>query len=163
MNNQERQALIEWLQGEKSVSYQQNVKFIRLAREIALAALTENWQELASKWKEEAIRAHEEADDLHEKLKELAKQEQKQKPIYQFIMNRPDIDGYIEWVDCNKNYFDSCGDDIRRIVYAAPPAPFVVKAPEFKVHAQHPTMAAGMRDNDWKEAIRAAGGEVNSD
>ena len=40
MTNEERQALIEWLQGEKSVSYQQNVKFIRLAREIALAALT---------------------------------------------------------------------------------------------------------------------------
>lgn len=43
---------------------------------------------------------------------------------------------------------------------ASPPAPFVVKAPEFKVHAQHPTMAAGMRDNDWKEAIKAAGGSV---
>lgn len=43
---------------------------------------------------------------------------------------------------------------------AAPPAPFVVKAPDFKVHAQHPTMAAGMRDNDWKEAIKAAGGSV---
>lgn len=43
---------------------------------------------------------------------------------------------------------------------AAPPVPVVVKAPEFKVHAQHPTMAAGMRDNDWKEAIKAAGGSV---
>lgn len=43
---------------------------------------------------------------------------------------------------------------------AATPAPVVVKAPEFKVHAQHPTMAAGMRDNDWKEAIKAAGGSV---
>lgn len=45
----------------------------------------------------------------------------------------------------------------------APPAPFVVKSPEFKVHAQHPTMAAGMRDNDWKEAIKGAGGSVEDE
>lgn len=83
--------------------------FIRLDRQMSVLEQT-------------GITDRDRADKAEAQIAELAKQE----PVYQFIMNRPDIDGYIEWVDCNKDYFDSCGDDMRRIVYAAPPAPFVV-------------------------------------
>ncbi|MGC8427041.1 hypothetical protein ACP3S8_19950 [Mixta calida] len=83
--------------------------FIRLDRQMSVLEQT-------------GITDRDRADKAEAQIAELAKQE----PVYQFIMNRPDIDGYIEWVDCNKDYFDSCGDDMRRIVYAAPPAPVVI-------------------------------------
>ncbi|WP_368900383.1 hypothetical protein [Mixta calida] len=52
MTNEARQALIEWLLGNKAVSYQKCTEFQKLAQEIALAALTaepapvvpEGWQ-----------------------------------------------------------------------------------------------------------------------
>lgn len=67
-----------------------------------------------------------------------------------------------EWKYCDLGMANPGKDYERQDLFtrAAPTAPFVVKAPEFRVHAQHPTMAAGMRDNDWKEAIKAAGVEV---
>lgn len=43
-------------------------------------------------------------------------------PVYQFIVNNPDKDGYIEWADCNSDYFSNEPSDSRRILYTNPPA-----------------------------------------
>lgn len=43
-------------------------------------------------------------------------------PVYQFIANNPDKDGYIEWADCNPDYFSKESTDMRRILYTTPPA-----------------------------------------
>lgn len=43
-------------------------------------------------------------------------------PVYQFIVNNPDKDGYIEWADCNPDYFSNEPSDSRRILYTTPPA-----------------------------------------
>ncbi|WP_205954167.1 hypothetical protein [Pantoea stewartii] len=43
-------------------------------------------------------------------------------PVYQFIVNNPDKDGYIEWADCNPDYFSNEPSDSRRILYDTPPA-----------------------------------------
>ncbi|HHG9960369.1 TPA: hypothetical protein ACPZLH_001545 [Yersinia enterocolitica] len=42
--------------------------------------------------------------------------------VLQFIINNPDKDGYIEWADCNKDYFNSISIDNRRVLYTTPPA-----------------------------------------
>ncbi len=44
-------------------------------------------------------------------------------PVHQFIYNNPYEDGYTEWLDCNKDYFNGVPEDCRRILYTAPPAP----------------------------------------
>jgi hypothetical protein len=44
-------------------------------------------------------------------------------PVYQFIYNNPYEEGYTEWLDCNKDYFNGVPEDCRRILYTAPPAP----------------------------------------
>lgn len=97
------------------------------------------------------------AAELAQQLEALAKQEPE---IYE-----AEINGVMSSV--TKSHYEDCkryGVKVRELfTRAVPPAPFVVKAPEFKVHAQHPTMAAGMRDNDWKETIKAAGGSVEND
>lgn len=46
-------------------------------------------------------------------------------PVYQFIYNNPHEEGYTEWLDCNKDYFNGVPKDCRRILYTAPPAPAV--------------------------------------
>ncbi|WP_205950287.1 hypothetical protein [Pantoea stewartii] len=46
----------------------------------------------------------------------------KAEPVYQFIANDPDKDGYIEWADCNPDYFSKEPTDMRRILYTAPRA-----------------------------------------
>lgn len=43
-------------------------------------------------------------------------------PVYQFIVNNPDKDGYIEWGDCNQDYFSNEPSDSRRILYTTQPA-----------------------------------------
>lgn len=43
-------------------------------------------------------------------------------PVYQFIVNNPDKDGYIEWADCNPDYFSKEPKDSRRILYTTTPA-----------------------------------------
>lgn len=45
--------------------------------------------------------------------------------VYQFIYNNPYEEGYAEWVDCNKEYFNGVPKDCRRILYTATPAPAV--------------------------------------
>lgn len=99
-------SLVQYVNGLKEQIAELKADFISLDKQMSVLEQT-------------GIADRDRAQKAEAQLAELAKQE----PIYQFIMNRPDIDGYIEWVDCNKNYFNSCGDDIRRIVYAAPPAP----------------------------------------
>ncbi|MCQ1565762.1 hypothetical protein [Escherichia coli] len=49
--------------------------------------------------------------------------------VYQFIYNNPYEEGYTEWLDCNKDYFNGVPEDCRRILYTAPPAP--VSVPTF--------------------------------
>ncbi|WP_448309585.1 hypothetical protein [Pantoea sp. PGP6] len=64
----------------------------------------------------EALRRKVEAAEA--KLAELAKQE----PVYQFICNRPEDDGYAEWADCNADYFSKEPSDMRRILFTRPAA-----------------------------------------
>lgn len=52
--------------------------------------------------------------------------------VRQFIYNNPYEEGYIEWVDCNEEYFNGVPDDCRRIVYTAPPVP-VIKFPDHEI------------------------------
>ena len=40
--------------------------------------------------------------------------------VYQFIANNPDKDGYIEWADCNPDYFSNEPSDRGRILYTKP-------------------------------------------
>ena len=46
--------------------------------------------------------------------------------VHQFIYNNPYEEGYAEWLDCNKDYFNGVPKDCRRILYTAPPAPVSV-------------------------------------
>lgn len=46
--------------------------------------------------------------------------------VYQFIYNNPYEEGYTEWLDCNKYYFNGVPEDCRRILYTAPSAPVSV-------------------------------------
>ncbi|WP_080337430.1 DUF551 domain-containing protein [Enterobacter ludwigii] len=43
--------------------------------------------------------------------------------VYQFIYNNPYEEGYTEWLDCNKDYFNGVPEDCRRILYTATPVP----------------------------------------
>lgn len=38
--------------------------------------------------------------------------------VLQFIVNNPEKDGYIEWADCNQDYFNSVSIDHRRVLYS---------------------------------------------
>lgn len=51
----------------------------------------------------------------------------KAEPVHQFIVNNPDHDGYVEWADCNPDYYSKEASDRRRILYTAPP---VLKLPD---------------------------------
>ncbi|WP_275553686.1 hypothetical protein [Mixta sp. Marseille-Q2659] len=175
MNNQERQALIRQLRDSISdlTAYvnmkpepkdAEDYRWTIKVQEIALAALTENWQQRAGNAEAECVRLNREAQNLSDQLgacdrerralrAQLAELEQEQSEHDQQIATL-------------QGKFDLALAGLRsktarcEKVEAQLAAPLVVKAPEFKVHAQHPTMAAGMRDNDWKEAIKAAGGSV---
>lgn len=46
--------------------------------------------------------------------------------VHQFIYNNPYEEGYTEWLDCNKDYFNGVPEDCRRILYTAPPVPVSV-------------------------------------
>ena len=48
--------------------------------------------------------------------------------VMQVIYNNPHEEGYVEWVDCNEEYFKGVPNNCKRIVYTAPPVP-VVKMP----------------------------------
>lgn len=57
------------------------------------------------------------------KVAEIALASLTAEPVYQFIANNHDKDGYVEWADCNPDYFSKEPSDRRRILYATPPAP----------------------------------------
>lgn len=42
------------------------------------------------------------------------------KQVHQFIMNTPDKDGFVEWADCNQEFFNSVPADQRRTLYTTP-------------------------------------------
>lgn len=58
---------------------------------------------------------------------EIALAALKAEPVHQFIVNNPDHDGYIEWADCNPDYYSKEPSDRRRILYTSPP---VLKLPD---------------------------------
>ncbi|HGG8897031.1 ead/Ea22-like family protein [Enterobacter hormaechei] len=51
-------------------------------------------------------------------LKHIDSLEKDLVPVYQVIMNNHHKDGYIEWCDCNKQYFETVNEEQRRIVYS---------------------------------------------
>jgi len=59
------------------------------------------------------------AHEAHE-LAKVALASLTAEPVYQFIANNPDKDGYIEWADCNPDYFSNEPSDRRRILYTKP-------------------------------------------
>jgi len=56
-------------------------------------------------------------------MMQFTEEQKAAQPVYQFIANNPDKDGYVEWADCNPDYFSKEPSDRRRILYTAPPAP----------------------------------------
>lgn len=51
-------------------------------------------------------------------LKHIDSLEKDLVPVYQFIMNNHHKDGYIEWCDCNKQYYKTVNEEERRILYS---------------------------------------------
>lgn len=51
-------------------------------------------------------------------LKHIDSLEKDLVPVYQFIMNNHHKDGYIEWCDCNKQYYETVNEEERRILYS---------------------------------------------
>ena len=41
--------------------------------------------------------------------------------VMQVIYNNPHEEGYVEWVDCNEEYFKGVPNNCKRIVYTATP------------------------------------------
>ncbi|MHA3264000.1 hypothetical protein ACX1HF_19565 [Yersinia pseudotuberculosis] len=54
-------------------------------------------------------------------LARIALAAKRAEPVYQFIMNTPEKDGFVEWVDCNQYFFNSVPSDQRRTLYTTPP------------------------------------------
>jgi len=85
------------------------------------------------------------------------------KPVYQFIVNNPDHDGYIEWADCNPDFYSKEPSDRRRILYTAPPLPAAKP-----IDLSNCTLTLNGRndmcmvESEVIAAIRAAGCEVKS-
>lgn len=71
---------------------------------------------------------------------EIALASMKAEPVHQFIVNNPDHDGYVEWADCNPDYYSKEPSDRRRILYTAPPVPALKLTEEQKnaiAHSAH--------------------------
>ncbi|AYW18522.1 hypothetical protein DTA24_07605 [Klebsiella sp. P1CD1] len=51
-------------------------------------------------------------------LKHIDSLEKDLVPVYQFIMNNHHKDGYVEWCDCNKQYYETVNEEERRILYS---------------------------------------------
>lgn len=90
-------------------------------------------------------------------------------PVYQFIANNPDKDGYIEWADCNPDYFSKEPTDMRRILYTAPPANLLrpVELPQpfaYTIEGMEEYIDGWwLRKDDVIEALRQQGYEVKND
>ena len=85
-------------------------------------------------------------------------------PVYQFIVNNPDKDGYIEWADCNPDYFSKEPTDKRRILYTTPPAQFL-RPVELPIKRRPWSFADSDNVLDYQEtvtALRNQGYEVKS-
>lgn len=89
--------------------------------------------------------------------------------VYQFIANNPDKDGYIEWADCNPDYFSKEPTDMRRILYTAPPAQLLrpVGLPQafaYTIEGMEEYVDGWwLRKDDVIEALRQQGYEVKND
>ncbi|ENY0908231.1 hypothetical protein I5K90_08690 [Serratia marcescens] len=90
---------------------------------------TEQLRARAKFWREKAVEAKWESVSIAQDMlqnadafDELAANREAQ-PVYQFIYNNPHEEGYTEWLDCNKDYFNGVPKDCRRILYTTPPAP----------------------------------------
>ncbi|KNA29535.1 hypothetical protein ACO03_11575 [Pantoea ananatis] len=83
-------------------------------------------------------------------------------PVYQFIVNNPDKDGYIEWADCNPDYFSNEPSDRRRILYTTAPAQLLrpVELPEFVYDAEGEPF---LHRDEVVELLSALGYEVKND
>lgn len=68
-------------------------------------------------------------------------------PVHQFIYNNPYEEGYTEWLDCNKDYFNGVPEDCRRILYIAPPAP--VSVPDDVIAAMQKVARIRLDLNDF--------------
>jgi hypothetical protein len=109
-----------------------------------------------------------EAVEIHQnlELQKVALAALTAEPVYQFIVNNPDKDGYIEWADCNPDYFSNEPSDSRRILYTTPPDQLLlpVELPPlilFGYTEEEMNVMCNVRNADI-EAIRAAGYEVKS-
>ncbi len=119
-----------------------------------------------------------EAVEIHQnlELQKVALAALTAEPVYQFIVNNPDKDGYIEWADCNPDYFSNEPSDSRRILYTAPPAQLLrpVELPKEMDFTEVPAhywdsdeakaYASGFNTgvNESSTAIEIAGYEVKS-
>ncbi|KTJ37109.1 hypothetical protein ASU85_24540 [Klebsiella aerogenes] len=87
-----------------------------------LQAQIDYLQKIAREQNELATKASNENASLsvmHGKaLKHIDSLEKDLVPVYQFIMNNHHKDGYIEWCDCNKQYYETVNEEERRILYS---------------------------------------------
>lgn len=87
-----------------------------------LQAQIDYLQKIAHEQNELATKASNENASLsvmHGKaLKHIDSLEKDLVPVYQFIMNNHHKDGYIEWCDCNKQYYETVNEEERRILYS---------------------------------------------
>jgi len=93
--------------------------------------------------------------DLH--LAEIALASLEAEAVCQFIYNNPYEEGYTEWLDCNKDYFNGVPEDCRRILYTAPTAPVSVPDGHIIVPLK-PTKnmlcaAEYERGSDWQDSV----------
>lgn len=73
-----------------------------------------------------------EAEEMDLRITQIALAALTAEPVHQFIVNNPDNDGYVEWADCNTDYFSKEPRDMRRVLYTAPPVP-VLRVQELTV------------------------------
>lgn len=105
-----------------------------------------------------------EAEEMDLRITQIALAALTAEPVHQFIVNNPDNDGYVEWADCNTDYFSKEPRDMRRVLYTAPPAP-VLRVPDgWKLVPVEPTKemwdayddAPDDIDSEWHAMLMAA-------
>ncbi|EGO8462042.1 hypothetical protein ERU12_01045 [Escherichia coli] len=99
------------------------------------------------------IQSGEAQQQLTERLLSVLALRERAEPVYQFIYNNPYEEGYTEWLDCNKDYFNGVPEDCRRILYTAPPAPVV---PDELLTAMEEVLRISDRQHDAWDKAKAA-------
>jgi len=95
------------------------MKELKLLEDMADAAIADSSYSI--RVKVDSILAIAEAFRALEQRAEAAEAKlEKSEPVYQFICNNPDNDGYAEWADCNQDYFSKEPADMRRVLYSRP-------------------------------------------